>query len=65
MTSITQAMSMTTPQKKVVACLEVEEGATDGGADERANSREAETHAYARADLAEIWGERDEGARRQ
>ena len=56
---------MTTPQKKVVACLEVEEGATDGGTDERAKAREVETHAYPRINLAEIRRARDEGARRR
>ena len=35
-----------------VACLEAEEGA---------NARKAETHAYALAELAEIQEERDEG----
>lgn len=48
-----------------MARLEVEEGAADGGADEHANARDAEAHADARADLAEVWGERDEGARGQ
>jgi hypothetical protein len=48
-----------------VARVEVEEGAADGGAYEHAEAAEAEAHADARSDIAEVRGERDERGRLQ